>query len=131
MPVKTSAKIQNLRNNAKQKKMNKRVIESSKLHDLGDDRPFLKVKIGEHELLGLVDSGCNLICLGKNSLELLKTLDIKFTPQEGSLQTAGGNTKTVLGYIRHTISFNNNPKEFTIFICPELQQTLYLGSNFM
>lgn len=106
-------------------------MESSVVNEEGDDRPYLKVKLGDTELIGLVDSGCNIVCLGKGSLKLLESLHISYTPLESSLKTAGGSCKTVIGFIRQEIIYNKRSQEFTIFICPELQQKLYLGANFI
>lgn len=106
-------------------------IESSTIDESVDDRPYVKVKLGETEIIGLVDSGCNIVCLGKGSLQLLNTLNISYSPLKSSLKTAGGNSKSVLGFIKMPIYFNNQSHEFTIFVCPELQQKLYLGSNFI
>lgn len=128
---KVSPKILKLRSNHRIKKTNLKTVESSVINELGDDRPYLKVKIGDTEIIGLVDSGCNIVCLGEGSLKLLRSLNISYTPLESSLKTAGGNSKPVLGFIKQSISFNKSTQEFTIFVCPDLQQQLYLGTNFI
>lgn len=86
-----SPKILKLRANYKTKKSNLKTIESSVIYEIGDDRPYLKVKLGDTEIIGLIDSGCNIICLGEGSLELLKTLYISYTPLESSLKSDGFN----------------------------------------
>lgn len=125
------SKINKMRLKSKLKKSHKLLINSSILNDLSDDRAFFNIKIGEIEIKGLIDSGCNLTCLGKGGIEFVNRLNINFISEEIPLQTAGGNCKTIVGYFIHPITFKNITKEFTIFICPELRQNLYLGTNFI
>lgn len=106
-------------------------IESTVLSDKEDDRVFLKVKIGLEFITGLVDSGANITCLGQGCLEFLERNNLKYHPISASLKTAGGNVQNIIGYLDVVIQFRSSSSTFTIFIAPDLQQHLYLGTDFI
>lgn len=128
-------KILKTRRKFKEKSQFYKAIESSTLQDFSnncDDRTFLQVTIGgNYSLLGLVDSGASITCLGKNSLEFLSKNSLIYTPLKASVKTAGGNSKPIVGYIKTSITFRGKTEKFTIFIIPELLQDLYLGIDFI
>lgn len=123
--------IPKIRQKAKDKHKLYKAIETTQLDDSEDDRVFIKVKIGDEYILGLVDSGANITCLGKNCLEFLKRNGLTYTPLKADLKTAGGNVKTIDGYIRVPIHYSKYSTDLTIFLAPDLQQDLYLGTNFI
>lgn len=110
-----------------------KAIESTRLceNSDSDDRAYLKVKIGKDFIIGLVDSGANITCLGKDALKFLEANSLTYTPIKGSLKTADGEQKPLLGYLKTTISYRKQCANFTIFIAPDLSQSLYLGTDFI
>lgn len=124
-------KIPKIRQKAKEKHQLYKSIESSILTDHEDDRVYIQVKIGKELLTGLVDTGANITCLGKGCLDFLKRNEIDFIPLDASLKTAGGNHKNIVGYLKIPIHFRKSMTTFTVFLAPDLQQSLYLGTNFI
>lgn len=127
-------KIIQVRNKFKEKSSFHKAIESSILNDINvgsDNRTFLQVKIGHSFTIGLVDSGANITCLGKNSESFLEKCGLTYTPLNTSVKTAGGNSKPIVGYIKTSITFRGHSEEFTVFIAPSLVQELYLGIDFI
>lgn len=127
-------KILTVRKKFKEKVSFHKAIESSVLDDLNNDsdnRAFLQVKIGHSLALGLVDSGANITCLGKNAFDFLSKSSLTYTPLATCVKTADGNSKPIVGYIKSSISFRGQSEEFVIFIAPDLLQELYLGIDFI
>lgn len=124
-------KIPKIREKAKEKRRLFKAIESTVLSDSKDDRVFIKIKIGDESLTGLVDSGANITCLGKGALEFLKRNSLDLIPLQASLKTAGGNNTCIIGYINTPIQYRHLSISFPVFIAPELHQELYLGTNFI
>lgn len=130
-PKTSRSKIPRIRQKAQENRKIYKAIDSSTLNDAEDDRVFLQIKIGNESITGLVDTGANVTCLGKGCLEFLERNRLTYTPLKASLKTAGGNQKNILGYIKAPIHFRNASNDFTIFLAPDLQQSLYLGTNFV
>lgn len=61
----------------------------------------------------------------------MKRNDLNYTPLNASLKTAGGNTQNIVGFINVPICFRKASHSFNVFIAPDLQQSLYLGTNFV
>lgn len=130
-PQTSQKKVPKIRQKAKEKRQFYKSIDSTTLNDTGDDRVFLEVKLGNEILTGLVDTGANVTCLGKGCLDFLKRNNLTYTPLEASVKTAGGNLKRILGFVNVPIYFRKASHTFTVFISPDLQQDLYLGTNFI
>lgn len=127
----SSKKIPIIRYKSKQKRNFFKAIDSTLLQDSQDDRVYLSVKIGNEYLNGLVDSGANITCLGNGSIEFLERNDLKLIPLSASLKTAGGNVNEIIGYVDVEISFQKKTGTFSVFVAPDLKQSLYLGTNFI
>lgn len=127
----TNHQVPKIRLKSREKRNLFKAIDSTLLHDSEDDRVFLNVKIGEECVNGLVDSGANITCLGNGSLNFLKRNSFKLVPLNASLKTADGNSKDIIGYVDVPITFRKLSTNFTIFVAPDLKQSLYLGTNFI
>lgn len=129
-PSKTAG-VPKIRLKAKFKKSLRKSIETTLFDESSDDRVYLQVKIGDEYLKGLVDSGANVTCLGRGGLEFLKRNGLEFTSMDASVKTAGGNKKVIVGYLKVPIVFRKSFTEFVLFVAPDLQQELYLGTDFI
>lgn len=130
-PSASSTAVPKIRFEAKFKKELHRSIETTSLDESSDDRVFLQVKLGDEHLKGLVDSGANVSCIGRGGVEFVERNGLKITKIDASVKTAGGSKKLIVGYIKIPIHFRKLSKEFTLFIVPDLQQELYLGTDFI
>lgn len=123
-------KVPKIRLKAKEKRKLHKSIESTLLQE-NDDRVYLRVQIGEENVSGLVDSGANITCLGKGALEFLARNNLKITPMDATLRTAGGNSKLIVGFVRSLINYRSSSFEFNIFVAPDLVQPLYHRVDFI
>lgn len=117
-----------------------RVIRTSKLQlkkatiaeieDINDARPHANVQIMNKEIRGLLDSGASISCLGKNALQTLHELNLKWKEYSSVIQTASGQAQDIIGYADAVIQFNGFIKCIRLYIIPSLKQQLYLGIDF-
>lgn len=97
-----------------------------------DNRPYLKIKIFDDEILCLADSGSCRSVMGFSGLSLLRkwNVDIK---NDDTLQitTADGVLQKCLGYAILPISLSGNSKNITVLITPSVRHQLILGVDFL
>lgn len=109
----------------------KKAIAASIIQDNPtDNRPYVKVKILNEEIMGLLDSGANVSILGKNCEKFLEKSDVKVSRCPTLISTASGDKQRVLGYIDVATKFNDQCKIIRFYLVPSLSQPLYLGINF-
>lgn len=123
-------KINGVRQRFKTKKTFLKNISSSKFDKCHDTRKYATVSIFDQEITGLLDCGANITCLGKNSIEFLLNAGIKIIPFKASVKTASGDPVPIIGRIKCEIEFREIKRTFTVFVAPNLEQNLYLGSDF-
>ena len=123
-------KIQRLREKAAIKKRMKNKIESSILAINDDNRPYAKVIIEGEEILGLLDSGASLSCLGRGALEFIKKHNIDMIKMTEDIRTADGKQQQIHGRFKSTVSWSGKTQEIELYVVPSLQQQLYLGVDF-
>lgn len=124
-------KVVELRRKSKEKRELQKYIESSIINEFADDRAYAKVEINGHRILGLIDSGANITCLGKGALDFLDSAKLKLTSLTVGVQTADGSKKSMKGYCKIQIKFKEELKDIVLFVCPDLEQKLYLGVDFI
>lgn len=107
-----------------------RIIESTVINEMKDNRPYAKVAFGPIEVFGLLDSGASISVLGKDCLQFLEKLQLKYTPIYTSLKTADGNKQNVIGFLEIDTLYNKISKKILFYLSPSLSQHLYLGINF-
>lgn len=69
-----SRKIKKCRERYKKRRAFARIVETTVLDEVRDNRPYAKINLGTVELFGLLDSGASKSVLGKGSVELLTKL---------------------------------------------------------
>jgi transposase InsO family protein len=97
-----------------------------------DNRRYLEVKIFDFKVLGMLDSGANITVLGKDSLNLIRELELEIheTTKKIKVKTADGNPHQVSGVVYLPFSFNNKTEVMCTYVVPSLSQRLYLGMDF-
>lgn len=123
-------RIVNCRKRFSCRKKFRKIIESTKLHEHVDNRPFVKVKILDDEFTALLDSGASVSVLGKNCLEFIEKNNIKIRPFSSHVSTADGSRKNVLGHCKLPITFKNVTQDINFYMVPSLAQDVYLGVDF-
>ncbi|KAM8701682.1 hypothetical protein ACLKA7_000915 [Drosophila subpalustris] len=108
----------------------RRVCDSVKMAVNGDKRAFAEIQLQGRLLVGLLDTGASVSLLGAGGPELIEQLGLKMTPSTTTVQAAGGTQHRIIGKINATIKFANKERFLTLYVCPSLQQSLYLGIDF-
>lgn len=114
-------------------RLSKRLIAKANISEisfLSDPRPHAEVTIAEVKLIGLLDSGASVSCLGKNALETAKQMNLRVKSVSSSVKTADGASQQVLGFIDAPITYKLSTKLIRLYIIPSLSQSLYLGIDF-
>lgn len=68
--------------------------------------------------------------MGKDCRELVEELGIPIIPLSSCVTTASGQSHRILGKTTIYTGYKNMKKEITLFLCPGLEQRLYLGIDF-
>jgi hypothetical protein len=91
-----------------------------------DNRRYLEVKILDFKILGMLDSGSNITVLGKDSLSLIKELELEIqeTTKKIKVKTADGNPHQVTGVVYLPFAFNNKVEVMSTYVVPILSQRL-------
>ena len=106
------------------------MVISSICQVANDVRPYAKVRIGNSNVLGLLDSGATRSCLGHRAEELINAAGLRVTPFVEPVLTASGSEQKVTGQVRVAVSFKDQVKLMTMLVVPSLTQELYLGCDF-
>lgn len=125
-----SNRIARIRKRKKNRKNILKSIEATTLCCSDDPRPYAMVKIFEENMLGLLDSGASISCLGVGGEDFLSQHKVPFTRFTSNVRTADGQNQPIIGKFVANITYKNITKPIDIFIVPSLQQKLYLGINF-
>lgn len=95
-----------------------------------DVRPYAEVTLFGRKMLGLMDTGASLSCLGGKAAEEFLRSGKPFKRISSIVRTADGSSQEVVGFIKENITFKGIDKLITIFIIPSLDKELFLGVDF-
>lgn len=90
----------------------------------------MTVSIGGVHLLGLLDSGASISCLGRNSIQRIEQLGLHMRKVNQTVQTADGVAQPVLGFVDVDVVYSGKVRPLKLFVIPSLSQELYLGIDF-
>lgn len=99
-------------------------------HTKGDKRPHVNISIYNVQFLGLLDSGCSTIILGKQGWELLKNVCRLRTSTLKSCTIANGNSCEVLGSLILPLQLRDKVKLFEVLVVPSIPHSIILGVDF-
>lgn len=124
-------KIKKMREKKRSFKRIRNKIVSTIVTLKGDNRFFAKTKIGDLEVLALLDSGAGASCIGRNSEALLRGKENLIMPIRGqTVRTANGGETAVTGVITLPVLWDDTVRDLEFLIVPDLQQEVYLGVDF-
>lgn len=107
-----------------------RKVISSIVNSEVDGRLYAEVYLLNKSELGLLDTGANISCIGKD----LATTDFSqttgFHKINSHVKTADGKEQNVIGFIELKVKYKNLIKEMIFYIVPTLKQRLILGLDF-
>ena len=130
---KISNRILKVREKFKNRRRNRRIIiESIKRMSKNnlDNRCFTEVNIEGLVIKGLLDTGASVSVLGKGCRELVEKLNLDIQPILTKVKTASGQYHRILGKINVSIRYKDQEHRMLLYLCPDLEQDLYLGIDF-
>lgn len=130
--LKAKERITKLRKRQKENRMLKKSITEAivKFDAKRDPRPYATVYIEGKEMRGLLDSGASVSLLGKGCRELVESLGLEIINYYSNVRTASGNPHRILGKVLTKVKYNQKEAEICLYLCPDLEQQLYLGVDF-
>lgn len=114
-------------------RLSKRALKSSSIAEVcfgGDHRPHLEVIIGGKRIVGLLDSGASISCLGGDAAKKISDWELPFKPINTSVKTASGAEQKVMGYSDVIVSYGEKRRLIRLYVVPSLTLDLYLGIDF-
>lgn len=130
--IPVSRSIVRVRQKFNEKKKNRNLmIETIKRASTDtDSRVFADVAIQGVKMKGLLDTGASVSVLGRGCRELMADLGCSMKRIFSNVATASGQKFRILGKVNLKISYNDIVKEIELYLCPDLEQKLYLGIDF-
>lgn len=95
-----------------------------------DARPHAKVKIGDKELIGLLDSGVTCSFLGRGAMNLVEKLGLKMEPAQIKISTADGTSHSALHFVKVEMEYAGQKQSIPLLIVPSITKRLILGMDF-
>lgn len=95
-----------------------------------DNRPFAEVYLFGERVLGLLDTGAAVSCIGGRLAANFIRSGAKFKRKGTLVNTADGQRQQVVGQVTADLEFKGQRKPHTLYIVPTLNQDLYLGIDF-
>lgn len=96
----------------------------------GDVRPYAEVQLLNKKVIGLLDTGASVSCLGSQAAMDLLNSNEPFRKLNTSVRTADGKPQVVIGVLTTEVDFKGKILPLTLFIVPSLSQNLILGMDF-
>lgn len=126
-----SSKIKKARSRFENRKsIRKMVVSSVEAIDSSDPRMFADIYLKDTKVKGLLDSGASVSVLGKDCFSLLKELGVNAQRYRSKVTTAAGRFHKVNGKIKILVKYRGKEHEVTFYLCPSLEQKVYLGIDF-
>ncbi|EDW38656.1 GL15379 [Drosophila persimilis] len=97
-----------------------------KLHDF---RPYAQVTLLGNTVVGLLDTGASVCCIGGHlAKDVMEKTEYKRLSATG--KTADGKSQDIIGRLTTEVSYRGESKKITFFLVPSLSGDLYLGIDF-
>lgn len=128
-----SNKIRKVREKFKERRKTRRIIIDSinKMSKINlDNRCFTDVMIEGKIVTRLLNTGASVSVLGNGCRELEEELNLNIQPILTNVKTASDQYHRVLGKVKVSISYKDLEHQMLLYLCPDLEQNLYLGIDF-
>lgn len=124
--------IRKLRNDFNNRKRNRRLLVEAVIRGGSeiDARPYAEVMIQGKTFSGLLDSGASVSLLGKDCREVVMDLGAEIINIFSKVSTASGQQYRILGKCVLEVEYNGNRQNIIFYLCPDLEQKMYLGIDF-
>ncbi|KAH8346017.1 hypothetical protein KR059_000862, partial [Drosophila kikkawai] len=84
----------------------------------------------DKRVTGLLDTGASVNVLGRGSRELLEEMGVRMEKYVSIVKTAAGEDRSIIGRVHVPVKFKGVEKVLTFYVCPYLEQAMYLGIDF-
>lgn len=111
-------------------KHNQRLIVSSIISSEVDGRIYAEVEFLDKSELGLLDTGANISCIGKDLALEDFSKHAGFRKLKSTVRTADNKAQEVIGYIEVEMLYKSKVNRIKLYIVPTLNQRLILGLDF-
>lgn len=114
-------------------RLSKQILAKSSISEISigvDGRPQAVVAINNTRLVGLLDSGANISCFGKDADKLVSSLGLKRKRISSAVKTADGTNQEIVGHVNVLVKYTDKTKLIRFYLIPSLTQSLYLGIDF-
>lgn len=112
-------------------KLRRRMLKNATVCSIGPDgdpRPHATVRINGVEMVGLLDSGASISCLGEGAEDALSRCGLQMKRYVGKpVETAGGHAHTIVGFVDAVVELRERKQRIRFFVVPSLTGNLYLG----
>ncbi|XP_017464057.1 PREDICTED: uncharacterized protein LOC108357495, partial [Rhagoletis zephyria] len=126
-----SRRIQKTRERFQQRKtLRQKVVASIRNADQQDPRVYADIEIKGVLTRGLLDTGASVSILGRGCREFAEEIGAPIEHYFSCVKTAGGRAHNVLGKLTIPVKYKNLEQNITFFLCPYLEQKIYLGVDF-
>lgn len=95
-----------------------------------DNRPYVKVKVFENDIIGLLDSGANISVMGIGSEVIIKKCKLALEPDTTIVATADGKHHVTAGCVNVPVTYNETVKVVKFHVVPSLRHKMLFGCNF-
>lgn len=95
-----------------------------------DSRPYVRVKMFRHELLGLLDSGASVSLLGRKANVIIPPQFLSPPTTITHIKTADGTNHAIEAVAKIPISLEHKRKIVELLVVPGISRPLILGTNF-
>lgn len=124
-------RILKLRRDYKARRHRRKLVACSITQLIGrDPRPFAEIFIQGKKYNALLDSGASVSVLGKDCREFVEELKTEIIYQVANIHTASGQPYRILGRTVLDVQYKGDTQKVTFYLCPDLEQKMYLGSDF-
>lgn len=112
------------------RKLEQKTILAAVVGKLNDMRPYASLQILGKNIIGLMDKGASISCVGGGFAAELKNNKENVKSFATTVRTADGQQQNVVAKIITNITFKGESKPIVLYVVPTLLQNLYLGIDF-
>ncbi|XP_046810030.1 uncharacterized protein LOC124420613, partial [Lucilia cuprina] len=123
-------KIRKARERYKVRKRLRHEISSASLCEGEDSRLYTRLSIGGQEIIGLLDSGATVTCLGKNCMQFVAKAGLEVHNFSTIIKTADGTSHPIVGRVRSEVRFRDAVNVITFYLVPTVNRELFLGRHY-
>lgn len=96
-----------------------------------DNRPYIKVRLLDNDIVALLDSGANASIIGSEGVNVIPLCKLRILPSVSKqIVTADGTRQKIIGTVDLPIFVNNKFRILKALVVPSVTHSFILGSDF-